>query len=161
MGAQHSALDIADYIVRLSIRDEIPVTHMQIQKLTYFCHAWMLGWGKGPLFYDAVESWQYGPVIRALYHSLKHYKNKPVINTLRAEPAELDSRERSVIDAVWQSYGEVDGIRLSKLTHAEGTPWHQTYSKGKQSQIIPNFLITNYYSEIISRFRAQASQGNS
>jgi uncharacterized phage-associated protein len=128
---------------------------MQIQKLTYFCQAWMLGWGKGPLFYDAIESWQYGPVIRALYHSLKHCKGRPVEDTLRAEPVALDSAESRIIEGVWRQYGEVDGIRLSRLTHAEGTPWHQTYIRGKHSQIIPNFLIRNYYAEIVARYRAQ------
>ena len=160
MGAQHSAIDIADHIIRLSQHDEVPVTPMQVQKLTYFCQAWMLGWGNGPLFYDAIESWQYGPVIRALYHSLKHYKDKPVQDTLREGPATLDSTESRIIEGVWKKYGEVDGIVLSKLTHAEGTPWHQTYSRGKHNQIIPNFLIRNYYADIIARYRTQSSGGS-
>jgi uncharacterized phage-associated protein len=121
----------------------------------------MLGCGKGPLFHDAVESWQYGPVIRALYHALKHYRDRAVRNTLGEEPAELNSSERSIIEGVWKQYGEVDGIQLSSLTHADGTPWHQTYSRGKHSQIIPNFLIRNYYAEIVARFRAQTVHENS
>ena len=67
MGVQHTALAVADTLVRLARENEIPITPMQVQKLTYFSHAWNLGLGYGPLFQDAVESWQYGPVIRSVY----------------------------------------------------------------------------------------------
>ena len=71
MGAQHTALAVADKLIRLAREAEIPITPMQVQKLAYFSHAWSLGLGYGPLFQDAVESWQYGPVIRSVYHALK------------------------------------------------------------------------------------------
>ena len=154
MGAKHTALDVADKLIRLAQQYEIPVTPMQVQKLTYFCHAWKLGLGKGPLFQDAVESWQYGPVIRSVYHALKHYGADPVRNPLRPEPMEFSPEEVGIITQVWQKYGEIDGLRLSRMTHAEDTPWHQTFSRGKHSQIIPNHLIRDYYAAIIAEYRA-------
>ena len=153
MGANRTALDVADQIVRLSQRDEIPVTHMQVQKLAYFCHAWMLGLGHGPLFQDAVESWQHGPVIRSLYHALKRYRKLPVRECLLPLPAEFTPTESHIIEGVWRNYGEKDGLELSGLTHAEGTPWHQTFSRGKHSQVIPNFLIRDYYAAIVAQAR--------
>ena len=70
MGAQHTDLSVADQSIRLSREDETPITPMQVQKLAYFCHAWSLGLGYGPLFRDAGESWQQGPVNRSMYHAL-------------------------------------------------------------------------------------------
>ena len=100
MGAQHTAMEVADKIIRLSLEDETPVTPMQVQKLTYFCHAWMLGLGYGPLFQDAVESWKYGPVIRALYHSLKNYGGDRITRPYLEQPAEYNEQEERVIRVI-------------------------------------------------------------
>ena len=145
MGATHTALAVADQLVRLSIEDEKPVTPMQVQKLTYFCHAWCLGLGYGPLFQDAVESWQYGPVVRSLYHVLKHYGGQPVRETLLQQPADFTRTERGIIKAVWRQYSDIDGVRLSQMTHAPCSPWHQTFQQDKRSQIIHNHVIRDYY----------------
>ena len=149
MGAKHSAIAITDKLIRLSMESETPITPMQAQKLTYFCHAWMLGLGYGPLFHDAVESWQYGPVIRAVYHALKHYKDGPVARPVLSEPEAFDPQEDAVINVVWKQYGQIDGIRLSRMTHVPGSPWEQTYCRDKRSNIIHNHIIRDYYAAMV------------
>lgn len=154
MGANHTALEVADKLMSLSIRDETPKTPMQIQKLTYFCHGWKLGLGHGPLFQDAVESWQYGPVIRAVYHALKHHGSAEIKEPLHLG-GDFSPLEEKIIERVWMLYGDQSGIELSNLTHAEGTPWHQTYVPGSFTQIIPNPLIRNYFEKIAAGVRQQ------
>ena len=154
MSAQHTALAVADRIIQLSLEDETPVTPMQVQKLTYFCHAWMLGLGYGPLFQDAVESWQYGPVIRALYHTLKRYGGDRITEPLLEKSAVFNEREERIIRVIWRQYGQLDGIRLSSMTHASDSPWEQTYRKDKRSQIIHNHVIRDYYASLIKQRRA-------
>lgn len=154
MGAHHTALAVADRIIHLSLEDEIPVTPMQIQKLTYFCHAWMLGLGYGPLFQDAVESWQYGPVIRSLYHALKHYGGDCITQEILDKPTVFTEQEERIIKVIWRQYGQLDGTRLSRMTHVAGSPWEQTYQKDKRSQIIHNHVIRDYYTDLIERRRA-------
>ena len=122
---------------------------MQVQKLTYFCHGWMLGLGYGPLFQDAVESWQYGPVIRSVYHHLKGYGRHPVSKPLLESPDDFNQVEERVIQAVWQGYGGYGGVRLSQMTHADGSPWEQTYQQDKRSQIIHNHVIRDYYKNMV------------
>ena len=151
MGAQHTALAVADKLIRLARENETPITPMQVQKLTYFSHAWHLGLGYGPLFQDAVESWQYGPVIRSVYHALKSYGSEPVTEPLLAEEETFTWPEATVIRAIYQQYGELGGIRLSQMTHAEGSPWRQTYLKDKGSAIIHNHIIRDYYAELINK----------
>ena len=155
MGAQHNALAVADRIIRLSLEDETPITPMQAQKLTYFCHAWMLGLGHGPLFQDAVESWQYGPVIRALYHALKSHGGDRIAQPLSEQPAVFTEREERIIKVIWRQYGQLDGVRLSRMTHATGSPWEQTYQRDKRSQIIHNHDIRDYYAALIEQRRAE------
>lgn len=153
MGAQHTALAVADRLIRLSIEDETPITPMQVQKLTYFCHAWMLGLGYGPLFQDAVESWQHGPVIRSVYHAFKHYGAAPVREPVLQNAASFNKQEEKVINAVWQRYGCLDGIRLSRMTHAADSPWEQTFRRDKRSQIIYNHVIRDYYAALVEQRR--------
>ncbi len=154
MGAQHTALAVADKIIRLSIEYEIPITPMQAQKLTYFCHAWMLGLGCGPLFQDAVESWQYGPVIRSLYHALKILGADHITQPILDKSAAFTEQEERIIKVIWRQYGTLDGIRLSRMTHAAGSPWEQTYQRDKRSQIIHNHIIRDYYAALIEQRRA-------
>ena len=151
MSAQHTAVAVADKIIRLSLDEENHVTPMQVQKLTYFCHAWMLGLGHGPLFQDAVESWQYGPVsvIRSLYHALKSYGSSNITNRLLSTPASFTDIEDRVIRVVWTKYGTLDGLTLSRLTHADGSPWHRTYQRDRRSQIIHTNVIRDYYANLI------------
>lgn len=151
MSTRHTALSVTDKLIRLSRSGEIPITPMQAQKLTYFCHAWMLGLGHGPLFQDAVEAWQYGPVIRSVYHALKHYGREPITEPLLAEPAPFNSIEDRILTTVWGLYGETDGIELSKICHVEGSPWHQVRGSGPYTQIIPDFLIRDYYADLVKK----------
>ncbi len=151
MGARHTALAVADKIIRMSLEDETPITPMQVQKLAYFCHAWNLGLGYGPLFQDAVESWQYGPVIRALYHALKDCGRGSITQPLLENPAVFAEQEERIIKVIWRQYGQLDGIRLSSMTHAAGSPWEQTYRKDQRSQIIHNHVIRDYYAALVER----------
>ena len=155
MGAQHTALAVADAIIRLARKAETPITPMQVQKLSYFAHAWSLGLGHGPLFQDAVESWQHGPVIRSVYHALKSYGGNRVAEPILSEAEGFTPLESAVIDAIYQQYGELEGIKLSQMTHAEGSPWQQTYLRDKRSTIIHNHVIRDYYAGLIKRMKDQ------
>ena len=155
MGVQHTALAVADTLVRLARENEIPITPMQVQKLTYFSHAWTLGLGYGPLFQDAVESWQYGPVIRSVYHALKSYGDAPVTEPILVDEESFTPLESRVINVIYKQYGELDGLKLSQMTHAEGSPWQQTYLKDKRSAIIHNHVIRDYYAELIDKREGQ------
>lgn len=150
MGAEHTALEVADKLIRLSRESETPVTPMQVQKLTYFCHAWMLGLGHGPLFQDAVEAWQYGPVIRSVYHALKHRGRQPILQPILEQPATFMDLEETLIRAVWDLYGHLGGLELSRMTHAEDSPWKQTYQRDPRSQIIHDHVIRDYYAGLIA-----------
>ena len=70
---KHDARSVANEIIRHAHDDGKSVTHLQVQKLVYYCHAWMLGLYGEPLLKQPVEAWEYGPVIRAIYDSLRQY----------------------------------------------------------------------------------------
>ncbi len=155
MEAERNALVVADKLIRLSLEEETPLTPMQVQKLTYFCHAWMLGLGYGPMFLDAVESWQFGPVIRDVYHALKQYGGNHITQPIfRVAEDTFTDVEQAIINVVWQRYGHLDGPTLSSMTHAPDSPWHQTYQRDRRSQIIHNHVIRDYYAKLIADRRS-------
>lgn len=128
------------------------MTPMQLLKLVYIAHGWMLGLYNRPLIDSEVEAWQYGPVIPDLYNAVKGYKSGGVRGPLdlrwgsRAE--ELDAGENDLVSQVYGLYGHMNGVALSRITHAANTPWSQIYSPGRFGEIIPRDLIADHYARL-------------
>jgi uncharacterized phage-associated protein len=144
MNASH---DIADEILGLATEDTNTLTPMQLLKLVYISHGWMLGLYSVPLISDRVEAWKYGPVIPELYHSIKRFRDTPVLIELRRNHygRELYDVEKDLLKQVYGIYGRLSGITLSRMTHRRGTPWHRVYRDGVGEIIIPNDIIEEHY----------------
>lgn len=128
------------------------LTPMQLLKLTYIAHGWMLGLHGTPLVDDEVQAWQYGPVIPKLYNSIKGYRGNPVSAQIsRANGDELSDNEKSVVQQTFDIYGDLSGPALSRITHAEKTPWALTYQKHQFGLVIPQDLIQDHYTTLASR----------
>jgi len=119
---------------------------MKLLKLTYLCQGWMLGLYDIPLIWNDVEAWRYGPVFKELYRFVAG-KHQISVQLPSPSAAQFDAREQHLIDQVWEKYGNMSGLKLSSLTHAEGTPWYITYHQFGQNSVIPKSLIRDYYSE--------------
>lgn len=144
--AMHNARAVGNRLIDLA-ESSNGFTPLQIIKLVYYCHGWMLGLYNNPLISQPVLAWRYGPVVADVYHALKHYGGKRVTGRMDCPPAEFNEHQEGIIDQVYKIYGKYDGKRLSYLTHREGTPWHQIWSKNGQNSVIPNPLIQEFFSE--------------
>jgi uncharacterized phage-associated protein len=134
-------------------------THLQIQKLVYYCHAWMLAIYDKSLIRQEVCAWEYGPVIEDLYHALKKYGKDQVQVIPRIRREQCSPEEEGTIEAVLKQYGGLSGIHLSSLTHSEGSPWHQTVQKNRgRSAAIPQELIQAYYKDEYDRYVAELEE---
>jgi len=153
----HSSLTVAQYLLdKIGAGEtERRLTPMQIIKLVYLCHGWMLGLYGRRLINEDVEAWRYGPVIRALYDAVKEFRSEPVVGPIAdAESvAKFDEEEKSVMDQVFDIYGKYTGIQLSKLTHARGTPWSEIRRTSDKSgwEVIPNAMIEEHFRELAQR----------
>ncbi|HEV8416453.1 MAG TPA: type II toxin-antitoxin system antitoxin SocA domain-containing protein [Bryobacteraceae bacterium] len=143
----HDAKRVADYILWLSEKN--PVTPMQLLKLVYMCHGWMLGLYGRPLVSDRIEAWPYGPVIPRLYQANKHYGSGFIGERPSAEPVGFLPDEVSVMHQVWRAYGNFTGLQLSALTHKPGTPWEITCRTRGGGSVISNDLIEQYYRQLL------------
>lgn len=143
----YSALTIANRFLELADRDARTLTNMQLQKLVYIAHGWNLAIVRRPLLINAVEAWQWGPVIPKLYHALSRYGAGVVLAPIAVLGKDVDpeSSEHSLVETVWKSYGRMPGLKLSAITHAPDTPWSKTIKSKGLRAVIPNDLIAEHY----------------
>ena len=151
----HDARSVANYLLR-SAAGPKGLTPLQVQKLVYFCHAWMLGVYAKPLVAQPFQAWLYGPTVPELHRSLKHFSTEQV-DGLIAEfgIAPLDEQQTRIVSQVFAKYGHLSGTHLMKLTHIPGAPWYQVFFDPQRGRtaVIPNDLIRRYYAELLMRKR--------
>jgi uncharacterized phage-associated protein len=120
-----SARAVANEFLRLAEEDGRALTPLQIIKLVYIAHGWMLALYQRPLITDCVEAWKYGPVIPQLYHDVNRYGAGSITGPLpdafpRSKP--LDPQEIDLIHQVYNLYGRKNGVHGRRL-----------FKKGKRS----------------------------
>ncbi|OOE32424.1 Panacea domain-containing protein [Salinivibrio kushneri] len=155
----YSPNEIAALFTKLAKEQSQHLTHMQLQKLTYIAHGFKLAITRGQqgLISEPVNAWKFGPVIPSLYHALKTYGNGyvPELN-MRIN---IDPEDAEIVRAVYETYGHLDGVSLSELTHRNGTPWHQTWidynGRNQVGAVIPDSAIRDYYTAYLGCGTAQ------
>lgn len=156
----HSSLTVADYLLKRGKNRQrdgesapVSLTPMQLIKLVYLCHGWMLGLYARPLLVDSVEAWRYGPVVAGLYHAVREFRGNPVSTDepLSVDNGNFDKQEQSVMNQVFDIYSKYTGIQLSSMTHAPGTPWTKV-SKPGVITVIPNDLIQDHFAQLAQQY---------
>ncbi len=159
---KNEALDaryVVNYLWEKAQAEEKEVTPLQMIKLVYYCHGWMLGIYHEPLICQNVEAWQFGPVIRVVYQKLKKYGRDPIKEPIndrwlrRQKPPDFTKNQCRIMDEVWGKYQQFTGIQLSSFTHHEGTPWYNIWTdlgqvmweKTGKNPVIPDKVIEDYF----------------
>ena len=152
---------VANYFLDLAKLDGKPLNPMKIQKLIYLAHGWNLATSGNPLIYEPFKAWRYGPVVPILYSELKKYGantiKEPVGGNLEPDISDYGD-ESSAADAcksmaaVWSTYADFSGIRLSALTHEEGSPWYRVVTEPPNvpNKVIPNDYIREYFIDLVA-----------
>lgn len=160
-----SAILVGDYVVASG---EGRYTPMQVLKLAYIGHGFSLAINEKPLFHDRIEAWKYGPVIPNLYRIISKYKgdpiprmyicNSPVGSAVATERkrhlGDMLDENKKVLDDVLDGYGKYDGLELSDITHAKGSPWDYCFDPNDLNKEIPNKVIKEYYMAKLKRNKA-------
>ena len=149
---------VANYFLERARASGEDISPMKLQKLVYYAHGWHLGILGEPLIDEQVEAWQFGPVIRSLYHEFKDFGNQP-IDRLATQGAGSGFSEpripndpgstRDILEKVYESYVRFSASRLSMMTHAPGTPWSRTVEQYggnlPRGTDIPHSLIQDHF----------------
>lgn len=147
----HSSLAVANRFLELARERGDALTPMQLLKLVYLAHGWMLGLHGRPLIADSVEAWRYGPVIPKLYNAVRKFKSDFITGKLPAVESRFDEAEADIIRQTYEIYGRKTGPALSRLTHRPGGPWETVYEHGSFGTTIPNDLIEDHYRQLAKR----------
>jgi len=161
-----NAKSIANYFLELAAARGECISPMKLQKLVYYAHGWYAGYTERPLINEAVEAWQYGPVIPSLYHEFKRFGSGEITGKafeydalgVREAATPADPDIRTFLQNVYNSYHMYSGIRLSEMTHASGTPWAVTWAaaKGMRGVDIPFSTIATHFKDAVRK--AQSGQ---
>lgn len=150
---------IANALLRKSKEAGVSVTHLKLQKLVFYVHAWMLALHDRPAISEEVEAWPYGPVVSSLYHELKAYGSAPIAEYLKEPdlktgnlvalvPGAGDKTTWSIINQVWDRYGSFTAAQLSAMTHRKGSPWDLARSAGQTE--IPDESIAAHFKGLLT-----------
>lgn len=141
----YKAKSIANAFITMANRDGYDITPMQLQKLMYYANGYFLAENDGqPLINEYFEAWDYGPVVPTVFYEFREYKDKPIKRfaytydrdqrkTIVAPQPIGDQRSEAVLDWVWKSYRDYDGVELSRMTHKVDGPWDRARRRAANS----------------------------
>ncbi|MBZ9753404.1 DUF4065 domain-containing protein [Deinococcus sp. HMF7604] len=146
----YAAEVVANAFLGLARQEGRALTQMQVHKLVFIAHGFTLALLGRPLMYNTVHAWRGGPVVRRLWQLWGERGTRPIEDALPVAPGEPelsgDPEASDVIRSVWEAYGRMDGLELSRLTHRSGSPWSQVY--GQPTDLIPDQVTREYYTAL-------------
>lgn len=143
----YKSLAVANYLLDKAKAKNDTLTPMQLIKLAYIAHGWMLGKYGAALLLEPVEAWQYGPVIPSIYQAVRRFRSSPIESIdgySQYAPILFTDNEKEIMDTVYDKYAKYDGLVLSTATHQPKSPWSQVPVSYPASNI-PDDLIENFY----------------
>ena len=131
-----TALNVGNNILQRGFAENIDITPMKLQKLIYFVYRDYLQRTGRSLFNERFETWKYGPVVPSVYNEFRKYGSNAIrkyafddSKTYTTVDEDSSPAFKSVIESVWNTYKNHDGIVLSSMTHQKGSAWRMAYEK--------------------------------
>lgn len=163
----HEAKAVANYFLDIAEESGVKLDPMKIQKLIFYAHGWNLALRDEPLISESLEAWQYGPVVPSVYHEFKHCGRKGIggraadydPSTGEITEFEIGGDDadfvKKLLKKIWEVYGDLSGIQLSKMTHESNGAWDRTWNEmgGNRfkSVSIDNEFIKDEFSQRIKK----------
>lgn len=154
---------IANAMISYALDRGQTITNVSVQKLLYFAHVSFWVKHKRPLVCSTFEAWEYGPVCRPVYDSLRRYGRAPIIEPIVV----VDPFSRSVtplappadhlvtdhIAEVMRALGGLSAGQLIELSHAPGGAWEEVWNKSKTSATLGNRIDDKLSVERFARLK--------
>lgn len=146
----YDAREIANFFIDRANDAGMSLTHLSIQKVLFFAHAWHLAKYGDALVGQRFEAWKYGPVVRVVYDQLKVFGDRKIeiklskINVvtgfMETAPYEFPEELRSFLSNIFDYYGKFDAGRLVDLTHEKDGPWEKVWKSGSNSAVVGMYI---------------------
>lgn len=145
---------VANALLRKAKSSGAKLSHLKLQKLAFFLHAWNLALHGKPLIDEQPEAWPYGPVFSTLYSELRSHGSKDIEGFIKEVdpktgrevalvPNPGDEAFWQLVDQVWERYGKLTASQLSSLSHVQGGPW--ALARKDNLDDISNQSIADFY----------------
>lgn len=132
---------VADYFLYKANKEKKPLTNKKLQKLVYYAQAWSLVLNKKKLFSEPIEAWVHGPAVRSLYGQYKSFGFNPIVKNVEETSIKITTKDKGLLDEVWNVYGKLDAGYLEMLTHSE-QPWQDARNGLQNHQSSDNEITT-------------------
>jgi uncharacterized phage-associated protein len=146
---------VAEYLILKAQADDRTVDQLTLQKLVSYAQAFHLAAYEAPLFSNAIEAWEYGPVIRVLRFRFGKYKADPIDPSEATNPV-VDAHVRSWLDEVWAAFGQFPGTDLANMWH-EHEPYQEARATAQPGQppheVISPDRMSDYFQEHYQRWQ--------
>jgi uncharacterized phage-associated protein len=113
------------------------LTNLKLQKLLFYTQVFAIKRTGNVLFDDAIEAWDYGPVVPDVYREYKSY-GRNVLDILNPNLLFEPTDKKIIIDEVIKDKGRFTGITLMEMTHQLDS-WK--LAKNSEDKIITKDLI--------------------
>ncbi len=135
MNATNKVIDVSEYLIQLGFYEDKLLSNISLQKILYFAQGFHLATSDKVLFSEQIFAWEFGPVVKQVYHTYKKYGNNflyPHAYTHSRSESILNNfslQSKDLIDNVWNLFKDYAPFELVNMTHAIGSPWHDIYEK--------------------------------
>lgn len=135
-----TALGIAKYIVQKRGEDKNTITNRILQYA--LCLVQEKTWLRYHhyAFSDDIEAWKSGPVIPSVYNYYSAYGEAPILKAPQEKQTILSPWLKDIIDSVLGEMQEKGAETIIKEITAKGSPWDNTYAKGRKVIYISNYM---------------------
>lgn len=117
----YSATQVARWILSAATRQGLSITHIQLQKILYYCQGMHVGITGKPMFNEDLCAWEHGPVVPDIYREYKPCGR----DSISVEPTPIPDDVEGLINKVVADKGRVYVWDLCSQTHCE-PPYQET-----------------------------------
>jgi uncharacterized phage-associated protein len=148
----YKADEIAKYILAVAYGNGDVMTNLRLQKLLYYAQAWYVALHEGRrLFSEDIEAWEFGPVVREVYHTYKEYAGMQIndpkdYDTYRTYIGLLKPDDRDFMDELLDKFMDYSASSLVNMIHNEAL-WRKAYDPEHKS-VITTESMHSYYSKL-------------
>ena len=117
--------DAANYLVMISGNS---ISNLQVQKILYMADMNFVGKNGERLLSEDFEAWDYGPVLKTLYHKCKAFGSKPVPNVFWGSKDISGTPESAIIDLAWKNLkdatpGQLGPVEIHRVRMIVAPMW--------------------------------------
>lgn len=135
----YSAMEISKFIVTKCTTEDHPISNLQLQKILYYIQKDYLS-RDSLAFSDAIEAWQFGPVVPNVYYYFCGYGAMAIDRIF--EDDEINPTDRTIIERIVEAKRLLNPWDMVSETHRSNGAWAQTYRNGLGNHdVIPVSLI--------------------